>query len=574
MLKRFFVIFTVVWGLAGAAAAQQGLWVQVEAKRSLTEAQDTIRQYARAFPFVNGYVLRTGWYAIALGPFAPEDAVTRLADLRRTGQIPGDSFIADGSNFRQQFWPVGAAAQVVQPALPTVNTAPEPVAQPLLSADETPAEARRSEQLLGREQRMDLQTALAWEGFYNGGIDGAFGPGTRNSMALWQSAQGFEATGILTSKQRAKLMGDYQAIIASIGLTPTYDAKAGIEIDLPLALVTLDRYDPPFVHYKAKGDSGVSVLLISQTGDQATLAGLYDIMQTLEIVPLDGPRQLGRNNFALQGSNATISSYTYAELDDGQVKGFTLIWPAGDDRRQALVRDAMRASFRPNPDAVLPDVAGDPGTQSVDLLAGLAIRQPDRARSGFFVDGAGTVLTTSEAVVGCGRVTLGDDIEANVVASDAGGLALLRPSDTLVPVGFARFAPHDPRLNSDVAVSGYSYEGLLGAPTLTYGTLADVVGLDGNPGLDRLELSATDSDAGGPVFDGVGAVFGMLLPTPAADGKILPEGVSFAADTSTIVAFLTDHGVTVAASDASAPMAPEDLTGAAADMTVLVSCWN
>ena len=43
-----------------------------------------------------------------------------------------------------------------------------------------------------------------------------------------------------------------------------------------------------------KGDgSGVRVLLISQSGDQGTLFGLYDIMQTLEIVPMEGPRDRG-----------------------------------------------------------------------------------------------------------------------------------------------------------------------------------------------------------------------------------------------------------------------------------------
>ena len=55
-----------------------------------------------------------------------------------------------------------------------------------------------------------------------------------------------------------------------------------------------DHYEPPFVHYGERGGSGVRVLLISQPGDQSTLFGLYDILQTLEIVPLDGERERGR----------------------------------------------------------------------------------------------------------------------------------------------------------------------------------------------------------------------------------------------------------------------------------------
>ncbi len=458
---------------------------------------------------------------------------------------------------------------------PVEQTAAPLPAAPLIGAEETIAEAREGERLLSREEREQLQAALKWDGFYDSAIDGDFGPGTRNAMAAWQDANRYEATGVMTTAQRRDLVAGYREMLRSVGLARVIDAKAGIEIDLPAAMVQFDRYDPPFAHYRAKGDSGVKVLLLSQTGDQTTLAGLYDILQTLEIVPLEGPRERGRTSFTLEGANAEISSYTYAALSDGQVKGFTLIWPAGGDRRRGLVIDAMRASFTPVPDAVLPDVMDGGTAQSLDLLAGLAIRQPDRVRSGFYVDEAGAVLTTLEAVTQCGRVTLDADYEAEVVASDAGlGLALLRPREALTPIGYARFQPHQPRLKSEIAVSGYSYEGRLGAPTLTFGTLEDLRGLNGEALVARLALAATTSDAGGPVFDSTGAVMGMLLPPARPDGRVLPEDVSFAADAAAIIEFLSANGIAAAASDAVGGVAPEDLTVSAADMTVLISCWN
>jgi len=42
--------------------------------------------------------------------------------------------------------------------------------------------------------------------FYNAAIDGSFGRGTRNSMAAWQEANGYEINGILTTAQRAELL--------------------------------------------------------------------------------------------------------------------------------------------------------------------------------------------------------------------------------------------------------------------------------------------------------------------------------------------------------------------------------
>ena len=73
-------------------------------------------------------------------------------------------------------------------------------------------------------------------------------------------------------------------------MTPETDTQAGIEIDLAQGLVAFDRYEPPFVHYNSTTDDGVRVILISQTGDEATLTALYDIMQTLEIVPAEWRR--------------------------------------------------------------------------------------------------------------------------------------------------------------------------------------------------------------------------------------------------------------------------------------------
>lgn len=580
MFKLFFsVIFTTLIGFAGAAVAQQNVWIQIEAKRNLSAAQTSAREYSRALQDVNGFVMSSGWYAIAIGPYARPDADAELGRLRASGQIPFDSYVSFSNGYRRQFWPVGASALTAAPISPSIDLiltpVETPVVQPVIASEETRQQARQSERALTREDRKLLQTAMKWDGFYTAAIDGAFGPGTRNAMADWQGANGFDPTGVLTSKQRAQLVVGYQKVLSSIGMTRVSDNTAGIEIDLPLAMVEFDRYEPPFVHYKSKADSSVQLLLISQTGDDATLRGLFDIMQTLEIVPLEGERRIKKNSFTLAGENNEISSHSFAQLSNGHLKGFTLIWPAGQDRRKGVVLDAMRASFRASGDAVLPDVYGDPNAaQAVDLLAGLSIRRPDLSRSGFYVNETGNVLTTLDAVAQCGRITLDDTFDAELVATDvASGLALLSPSQPLTPLSYARFLPGEPRLNTEVSVSGYSYEGVLGAPTLTYGTLSDVKGLNGEPRLKRLALAPTAGDAGGPVFDFSGSVMGMLLP-PDHSSRRLPGGVSFATDTIGIVEFLSANGLSAAASESTTPMAPEDLTIEAANMTVLVSCWN
>ncbi|MGC1494178.1 MAG: serine protease [Sulfitobacter sp.] len=583
---------------AQAQSDDDVVWVQIEALPSLAAATDRARAYTTLLQDVNGFALGGGWYGIAVGPYRRADAELVLRSYVRDGLVPRDSFIQLSSRLRQQFWPVGANVlnQGVISAPDSVDT-PAPAAEEPLTetpaeaqteeapaeiaevpavpepADETLREARASERLLTADERKDLQIALQWAGFYNAAIDGSYGRGTRNSMSEWQEANGYETTGVLTTLQRAALIKQYNAVLDGLGLQMVRDEKAGIEILMPTAEVSFAEYEPPFAHYNSSGDIGARVLLISQAGDRDTLFGLYDIMQTLEIVPLDGPRERKNSSFELIGENGRIISQTQVSLVDGQIKGFTLIWPAGDEDRRRRVIAEMSKSLVRLP-GVLDPAAGDPDEQSIDLVAGLQIRQPKISRSGFFIDGAGSVATTSEAVQSCGRLTIDGDTEADVIADDtATGVAILKPRSTLAPLAVAAFSTATPRLQTEVSVAGYSYEGVLSAATLTFGTLADVRGLQGEENLNRLELSAQPGDVGGPVFDISGNVMGMLLPTPA-DGPQLPENVSFAVDRNSIAQVAGTAGLSVAAADKAGRIAPRDLTIAAQGMTVLVSCWE
>jgi len=76
------------------------------------------------------------------------------------------------------------------------------------------------------------------------------------------------------------------------------------------------------------------------------------------------------------------------------------------------------------------------------------------------------------------------------------------------------------------------------------------------------------------VVDGSGTVVGMLLPQDASGPRQLPEGVAFAVTSQAIADVLSARGIGVTASVARGALPPEDLTRAARDMTVLVSCWK
>ncbi|WP_281857424.1 serine protease [Litoreibacter halocynthiae] len=574
----FAALFLTASSVAFSAAAQS--WVQVEALPDLRTAEERARAYSSALKDVNGFRLRSGWYALTLGPYSDAEAQSKLRELRGAGIIPRDSYISDNGPYRQRFWPVGAGATNIAPATPVQpapdTTAPEATPTPVVPAapvdlDETPREARASEALLSRDQKKELQVAMQWFGFYNSAIDGSFGRGTRGSMAEWQKNNGYDVTGILTTKQRKVLMDKYTSALAALGLGQVNEVKAGIEITMPIGLVEFDKYEYPFVQYREKDGSGIEALLISQPGDENTLFGLYEIMQTLEIVPLEGERSKGRRSFTLTGQGDDIHSYTYARAEGGYVKGFTLVYPPAKAADMARVIEIMQDSMVITEGTLTPDLS-DAAAQGVDLLSGLDVRTPALSRSGFYVDGRGHVLTTAEAVASCGRITLDDTYEATVKAS-GNGLALLEPSTSLVPLNYARFTTSIGRLRAPVAVAGYSYEGALDAPTLTYGTLEDLKGLGGEAELSRLDLDALPGDVGGPVLDMTGSVSGMLVDHDLT-GKALPSAVRFSLKASELATFLSENGITAAASEDTAQLDAEDIVVLGTDMTVLVGCWE
>ena len=597
MLRIFTAFITALTLCISTAAHAQSndpdevVWVQIEAQPSLARASDRARAYTTLLEDVNGFAVGGGWYAVVVGPYRRADAFIVLRQYLRDGLIPRDSFIQRRDRLGQQFWPVGAnvlgngaievpdstePAQQPAEAPLVAEVAPEPAAAPEPQpADETPSEAQRRERDLTRDEKKQLQVMLQWAGFYTAGIDGSFGRGTRNSMAAWQEANNFEKTGILTTLQRAALKNQYNAVLNGLGLQTVRDAQAGIEMTLPMDVVKFDRYEPPFAQYTPTGDIEARVLLISQPGDQDTLFGLYEIMQTLEIVPLSGPRERNDTNFTLVGENGRMISYTEATLENGEIKGFTLLWPAGDEERRRRLLAEMRSSFARMP-GVLSASAGDASQQSIDLISGLQIRKPKMSRSGFFINNSGNVVTTSAAVQGCSRITLDGDTEAEILADDAArGVALLMPKVALAPLEIANFARQPARLQSEVATAGYSFEGVLSSPSMNFGTLADIRGLQGEENISRLALSARAGDAGGPVLDRTGAVIGMMTAAPEG-GPQLPDDVSFALTSATVVAVSNDAGVKLseAAAEGTASLTAFQLSEKASGMTVLVSCWE
>lgn len=574
-------------------ATEEQAWIQIESYPSEATARARAEAYAAEFPDVTVFKGRS-WHAIVLGPYSPEAAAGRLAELRRSGQVPGDAFVTDGGGFTGVLEDLAVAEAVERepiateaPVSETVQTAaveaetmaPESIepAPLVIEPDETLREARATEAELSRDERMTLQEALKWYGFYASGIDGAFGQGTRASMSAWQEANGFEPTGVLTTRQRATLVTNHAADLAEFGFESVTEAEAGIEITLPLSLVAFDHYEPPFVHFAEKDGSDLRVLLISEPGGPEALVGLYDILQTLEAVPETGERSLGDTSFTIQAASSKLESLAFAETRDGMVKGYLAVWNPANAARMERILPVLQSSFR-----AVGGKALDPGLVPMEeaalsgMLSGLELRKPARVASGVFVDEIGHVATALANVAGCAKVTIGAETAAEVATEDAAtGLALLTPKAALAPRAVARLATASPRSGAEISVAGFSYGERLPAAVLTFGTFEAAEGIMGEPGQARLLAPVMAGDMGGPVLDSAGGVLGVLIPVPADAGRQLPEGMALAADAASLGALVQGAGLVMTAGPAASgtPATPDALNAAALGMTVQVSCW-
>ncbi len=564
------------------AAAQSTSWLQVEAQPDLATAQERARAFATLFPNVQGF--QTGaWYAVVLGPMTREEAGASLLSLRSENLIPRDSFIADGSDFDQQFWPVGgqvSAAEVGQEPAATTEAVTESAAEPAPVPEETLAEAREAEAALSKDEREALQEALAWFGFYKGGIDGAYGKGTRASFAAWQQANGFEPTGVLRTKERAQLLTAEADEKEVYGFDLVTETESGIEASLPMALVAFQNYEPPFVQFPPREPGGPRLMLISEPGDRASLAGLYDLLQSMETVPApDGAaapdRSLGNDSFTINASSANVATYAWARAANGQVKGFILTWTPDNAAKMARMVDVIQTSFRSVGDKAL-----DPGLIPLDeaarqgLLTGLTPRKPVFTRSGFYVSGDGAILTLARGLDTCRQITIDGDLDVSLSASDpASGAALLTPATTLSPPAVAAFGNASVPRGTEIIIAGYAYGDKLPAPVLTFGRLDELTGLTGEPGINRLSAPVLDSDQGGPVLASSGAVIGLLTGPGGDPAKKLPAGVVFSADAAALTSFLSANG-TPPQSFTGADLSPDALSKLALGMTLRVDCWQ
>ena len=612
-MKKFMSQCTIMifffWNHPAAAqfTPTGSVWIQLEAQPDHPSALQSIERYTQYFGNVVGFDIGAGWFGVALGPYA-EDAVEAVRqDFHSSGLIPRTSFITTGTSYRSQILlPAVAPDEPAQPTSPVLlpmatspieaitkqNTPPTKLSQATsyemdavavvpngtiatseLSRANQRENALKAEQAMNLSEKKYLQRALAWAGVYESAIDGLYGRGTRSAMSRWQISNGYGETSVLTTSQRGELIANYTRLLAGLDFTQTIETKAGISIQVPNAILGAPKYNEPFVRFEANDGSVIKMILISQTGDEARLKALYQVIQTLSIIPKDGARKLNKSNFTIEAFNSELHTTGFAQLRDGYIKGALLVWPVGDDARRERVADEIFNSFSTLPGALAEATIFENGFMPKDLLSGLGMRQPKFVQSGVFLNATGMILTAARDFDSCDLIELGGGMTTQVVIKNA-HLAVLEPLQDIAPAIVLEFQSLPLRAPRHISVGGYSYGGQLSMPTLTLGILQDVKTLEGQRDIARLEISTLPGDIGGPLYDQNGAVIGLLLPNPKTADRQLPSNVKFAATWGMISPLLRQANVTVAPAVSSVLMDAIDLSNIAKNTVALIKCWD
>ncbi len=561
-MRYYLGLCVAMWMLliAGASAAQDMHWIQIEAQPSLLEAETRARIYAQEFPDTQAHSIGSGWYAITLGPLPEDKADLRMSQLRARAAIPRDSFLATGANYRQRIYPIGSTPAAVTPAqtveaevvqeeatqvsvVETAESAASEQASPEQSIyvpDESLSVARASEGLLSREEKMDLQLYLQWAGYYNSTIDASFGRGTRRSMAAWQTDNGHEDTGVLTTAQREQLRAQYFAIFNGLGLETHRDLEAGISIDLPKEVVAFDAYAAPLAHFKSQdASSPAQIFLISAAGNRGDLAAIYRVLPTLSIVPMNIEKSLNKDRFVITGAGTSTRAFITASHKGGEIKGFGLIWPNQNEEQFDRLVAHMRKSFETFSGTLDPSLSvaiNDPETEF-----GVAIRKPAFVKSAVFVSDQGHAMTDTSNLEQCSSLTISGTYDAEIIARSETGAGLLSPKSDFNPISYAKLG-NAVRKGDKTFLSSYPYGGRLGLASVTQATVIETTDLSGNAEKFRLDLLAEPGDFGGAVLDQSGNLTGILVSQDDT-GRVLPNNVNFAAATDALTSMMQSAGL-------------------------------
>lgn len=328
-----------------------------------------------------------------------------------------------------------AAAEVVAIA-PGPDAAALPDVKPVNPAKEA---AKEGDTLYGNasDERLLIQAALLWAGDFTGAAENGDDP-LAVAIKNFQKRKNYKVTGTLTDRERGELISAAKTYQDEFGWSVVVDPATGIRIGLPTKMVPLAREGKRGTHWSSRyGDVQVETFRIADPA--LKLSALFE-REKLEPATRKIEYSILRDDsFFINGLQGLKKFSVRAQIRNGEVRGFTMLYDQAMEGIVAPVMVAMASAFSPFPQRAAPFATL---AKSVEYGSGLV------------VSAQGHIVADAQLTQGCQVIVANGFGDAERIAEDKEkGLALLRVYGTrsFTPIALPR---HTAAAKGDVTIAG------------------------------------------------------------------------------------------------------------------------
>ncbi len=440
-----------------------------------------------------------------------------------------------------------------------------------------------------------LQAALAFEGTYNGVIDGSWGKGSQ--AALERYSVSVKASATVPNWVPSLLAEVTDNLLKREGWTETYFETLDMSFLVPAG-------------FTREGEASSTFFNLNHTRSSlgySLTRGNANQVERLHVFTLDRAIS-GTETYAVRRVDVWITSvttpekltlYTRSDFREGSWSTIMLSAKSEDAGLMAAVSGSItRGNALPislpvgvlktgsaSVDSFLarvestdpaPRLSPETGSPAARVAPNVEGNYSPGSGTGFVVSTVGYVLTNSHVVEGCKSIII-DSLPMTIVASDPEVDLALLFSSSLANQAVAVFSANPAMLNSDVTVVGYPLAGLLGGLNVTRGSLSSLKGIAGDGNRMQISAPVQPGNSGGPVLNSEGHVVGVVVSKLDAQrvGEALgdiPQNVNFAIRGEIAKLFLAQNSVVPVTSMSGTKPEPEQLAQVAASFTKFVEC--
>ena len=411
-------------------------------------------------------------------------------------------------------------------AKPETKSKPVPRRRRTARRAPKPSPTDKTYSAMTEAERFAIQADLIWTGHYVGMVDGEFGEGSIGAVKAFQKQNNATETGILTPQEREKLAAVAKAKQAEVGWRVIVDRATGARLGLPVKLVpragrrengtrwTSQRGDVQLESFRFHGLNMTLAVVASQERGVPNRVIEYDVQRP--------------DFFVLSGRQANKKFYLRAHAENGDVRGFIVLYEPAMEAAMQPVIVAMSSAFSPFNRKVATD--------------GSIPRRKVEYSTGTVVSSAGDIVADRLATQGCDVIVVPPFGPADRRAENAAaGLALLHLNGARgMPA--IRLASGAGRGTSVTLIGIADPLEQAGGGRITTPTVQlDEAAPAGRP---RLKAAPTLGFSGAPAFDGQGRFRGIVhVHAQTVAGPAQGESQASIAPADAVRAFLRTHGI-------------------------------